>query len=137
MTNLRWKKDPYLLLHAELLSMRNMLVGPDLNDVQQALFYMKRYRDLELDSDRKRFDFEEKLFLSSPERYNAYLESKKQADDDLDGMDIDEVEWKVPTDSMEYEKLEKEFQSLFAQHQEDLEKQAGLYDEDWDDWGDD
>lgn len=112
-------------------------MGPDLNDVQLALSFIKKYRDNELDGKRKENEFEERLFLASPERYGSYIENKKiqELDSDLDGLEVDDVEWAAPKDMMEYHKLEREFKQLLEQHQAGLADGSAIVEEDnWNEW---
>lgn len=134
--NLRWKRDPYLQLHAEMLHSRGMLAGPDLNEVQLALLFIKKYRDVESENKKREMEFEEKLLIASPERYNSYLEHKKSLEqvDDLKDMEVDEVDWEVPQDLMEFERLEREFRSLLQQHEQNVDREIEDDEDDWTSW---
>lgn len=75
----KYKKDPYISYHAEMLVRSGVLTnGRDLNDVQSILLLSYIIKEKEDAAEDKQGNFEQLLFASNPELYKAYKEYQQQ-----------------------------------------------------------
>lgn len=129
----RWKMDPYVMYHADMLYERGMLKGDELNSVQIALLSSVIVRKRERERQRRLVEFEEALFVSDPARYKAYEEYKKRQEAHAEWEEG--VEWRTPQSLEEARAISAAFaeatRELGDEEEEVLDVPADVDEDDW------
>lgn len=126
----RWRMDPYVMYHADMLYERGMLYGDELNTLQSALLASVLVRKREREQERRLAQFEERLFIADPARFKEYNDYKKrqEAPDWEKG-----VEWRTPESLEEARAISAAFaEAVQGEEQEEvLDVPDGVDEDDW------
>lgn len=77
----KYKQDPYVTYHAEMLVRSGKLTsGKDLNEVQNVLLLSQIIAEKEDLAEQQKSDFEQMLFANNPELYKSYKEYQHQVE---------------------------------------------------------
>lgn len=119
-----WQYDPYIANHAYALYDLQVLCGVNLNEVQMSLLSVRNYLYNTQKQEEQKQQFLENLYISDEARYFSYKDatSQKEKDSDLSGVELDNVEWQMPTSMEERKSLEAEFKKMHEDHLKMLEE---------------
>jgi hypothetical protein len=129
-----WQSDAYLANHANALYDLQVLQGLELNEVQMSLLSIRNFLFNAQKQEEQKQQFLENLYVADEARYFAYKDVSKQEEkhDDLSGVELDSVEWQLPTSAEEIKSLEAEFKKMHEDHLKMLEEaKTGNKNLDW------